>query len=246
MNLSRLFFRLPGVRGLLYRKILKQSGNRIMSGPFKGMRQSSEGVFSVWYPRILGAYERELFPVFEEIVALRPARMIDVGAAEGYLAIGFLRRLPELHMIAFEMLENGREVIGRFAKENGVYERIDIRGKADDEGLREVLSPTDEAGQILIMDVEGYEEVLLDPEKIPELKHSHVLVELHDFAVPKVTEVIRKRFEKSHQIQEIFTEDRREADLPDGLKGWPRLAWQELLEEHRPCKMSWFWMKPYK
>lgn len=215
-----------------------------MSGPFKGMYQSSEGVFSVWYPRILGVYERELFPVFEEIVNMKPARIVDVGAAEGYLAIGFMKRLPDVQMVAFEMLERGREVIHYFADKNGFDEGLTIMGEADEKELSAVLAEEIEGDQVLIMDIEGYEEVLLNPKKIVGLGKTHVLVELHEFAVPNVGELIKKRFDESHDILEISVEERSTEDLPMKLKGWPRRVWRELLDEYRPPGVSWLWMQP--
>ena len=47
---------------------------------------------------------------------------------------------------------------------------------------------------LIFMDVEGAEDLLLDPMAVPALLHVEILVELHDVSVPGVTDRIQRRF----------------------------------------------------
>lgn len=61
-------------------------------------------------PYILGSYEEELHEVVEEIIARSPAVVVDIGAAEGYYAIGFARRLPKTTVFAIDLDSRARQV----------------------------------------------------------------------------------------------------------------------------------------
>lgn len=245
MSVTRTIFKLPYVRGLLNREIIAQSGNEVMSGPFEGMIHQPGIVFSVWYPRILGTYEKEIFIFFNEIIRMNPRVIMDVGAAEGYLAFGFMNRLPDVKVVAFELLEQGRNFLTDTALTLGLSERILIKGEATFETLsKEIGDLKDGEEAVMIMDIEGFEKVLLDPVAIPGLKNIHILVELHEFEEEGITQLIKERFQESHVIEEVITQDRGPSDLPEKLTGFARMAWAELLDEHRPTEMSWLWMKP--
>ena len=76
----------------------------VLSGPFKGMRyplrSSGQGGL---LPKLLGTYERELSPAIERLISDRPTLVVNVGAAEGYYAVGLALRAPQAQVIAFEM-----------------------------------------------------------------------------------------------------------------------------------------------
>lgn len=222
-----------------------RTGQRVVSGPFKGMRYVDRSVGSTYVPKLLGIYERELAAVVEEIIASKPSLIVDVGAAEGYYAVGLASRLPNTRMIAFEMTADGRAAIGEMAAANEVTDRVIVLGTCEPEGLDAVIAGT--SGTVVIMDVEGYEDVLLDPVKVPALASATFLLELHEFAVPGIGETIARRFEKTHDLQHIWAEGRSRADFP-----W-RTAVTSLLpasyidgavSEMRPERMSWYYATP--
>ena len=88
---------------------------------------------------------------------------------------------------------------------------------------------------------------LLDPAAVPGLTTAWVLVELHEFIVAGVGNVIRSRFATTHNITEICQTDRSRADLPF-LRLYARLLPRAYatypVNEFRPARMSWLWMEP--
>src|SRR5207302_964150 len=70
----------------------------VNSGPFKGMLYIGTAFCSAYIPKLIGTYERELTNIVEEICARMPPLIVDVGAAEGYYAIGFATRLADTHV----------------------------------------------------------------------------------------------------------------------------------------------------
>ncbi len=97
-----------------------ETGGRVRQGPFAGLRYINRAVGSAFIPKLLGIYERELNACVEAACAVQFPLIVDVGAAEGYYAVGLARRNPEARVIAFEMEESGREALREMAALNGV------------------------------------------------------------------------------------------------------------------------------
>ena len=70
---------------------------------------------SAYIPKLLGIYERELAPYIERAVAWQPRLVVELGAAEGYYAVGMARRLPRAHVVAFEMVAENRDWVREMA-----------------------------------------------------------------------------------------------------------------------------------
>jgi hypothetical protein len=170
---------------------------------------------------------------------------VDIGAAEGYYAVGFARRLPRARIIAFEMEPRGQTALHEMALLNSVSDRIEVRGKCEASDLAAVLKQ--DAGPVVICDVEGYEQCLLDPKTVPALARTTILVELHEFLVPKIAETLTDRFATTHRITRVWQEPRTRAEFPWRTMGTsllPRSYLDWAVSEWRPARMAWLWMLP--
>jgi hypothetical protein len=211
------------------------------------MRYSLTAQGSYHSTKILGTYEKELHGVVDAIRKLSPSHIIDIGAAEGYYAVGFGRenRLGQ-RITCFELEENGRALLQMIADWNGVS-HLEIHGRCEIADLDGALCRTPESEtNVVICDVEGYESVLLDPERVPGLRVCSVLVETHDHLVPGVSDLLAARFARSHAITRIPTAVRQWKDFPRH-SSWasmlPRfLALRAMGEGRRP--QIWLWMTP--
>jgi hypothetical protein len=200
---------------------------------------------SAYIPKLLGTYERELAPYIDRAVERQPRLVVELGAAEGYYAVGMARRLPHAQVVAFEMATEGQNALREMAKLNGVESRLTVLGKCEPADLASAL--VDESDILVICDVEGYEEKLLDPAIVPALRRLPILVELHDFLIPKVAETLSQRFCATHEITRIGQQDRSKADFPWRTLGTtllPRSYLDWAVSEWRPVRMAWFWMEP--
>ena len=230
-----------GVRLRAEQQVYRLSAGQILAGPFKGMRYIDRATGSLLAPKILGTYEKELFPIVESIIDSRPDGLIDVGAAEGYYAVGFLRQLAGLRCIAFESGEAGRGLLGQLAALNGVADRIDVRGHCGVDDLRKALGECRQP-PVVIVDIEGGEKDVLDPVAIPGLRNCPILVEAHDTLVPDCSRLMEERFSPTHRVQCIRSAERTAADvgIPVEMPNWKL---RRILRE-RPVPMNWFWMVP--
>jgi hypothetical protein len=90
---------------------------RVVSGPFMRMRYLTRGFASAFAAKVLGTYEKELHGVIAAIMLVPFKRIIDVGAAEGYYAVGFALAHPASPpIIAFEQQDMGRLMLSRMVK----------------------------------------------------------------------------------------------------------------------------------
>jgi hypothetical protein len=231
--------------GYIEHLVESRNNGRVAAGPFAGMRYIRGSVGSAYVPKLLGMYERELNEFVERACTLQLPLIVDVGAAEGYYAIGLGLRNPQASVIAFEMEKKGRDALAEMARLNSVQERVEIRGRCEVEDLRAALADIDRA--LVVCDCEGYEEVLLQPGLIPELARAYVLAEMHEFVSAGITDRILRRFSETHQVERIWQEPRQQSEFPYRTLGTmllPRSYLNWAVSEWRPERMSWLWLEP--
>jgi len=165
-------------------------------------------------PKILGTYEIELHEVFDRLRERNFHMVVDIGAAEGYYAVGAMLWKKECSVIAYEGNSTYHESIRYLAKANNVEARLDLRGLCNEESLNSLGHQVSKA--LLIVDVEGYEKILLNPDAVPALRTATILVEVHDCFVEGCTETIMKRFRDSHEISSFKSRDRYASEYPLG------------------------------
>ena len=219
------------------------SKNRVLSGPFEGMQFRYP---DQEYAMLLGTWELELTEIWERILANDYPLMVDVGAAEGYYAVGMNLCKPNTVVIAYEMDDHVRKKLKLMKELNQAS--LDIRRKCDLSDLENLGSQLE--GAFILMDVEGFETVLLDPVEIPALKKSTILVELHEMYSADCTSTIENRFQDTHEIQLVKGVKRSLDHLPPQLglvrRFFSRKRWLSYMDEGRPSEMSWFFMSPKK
>ncbi len=230
-------------------RVAAASGRRVLTGPFAGMRYPASFV-----PRMLfagayqvGSFELELHPALERAVAARPATIVNVGSAEGYYAVGLAIRLPAARVIAFELDPGLRAAAARLAARNGVADRIESRGLCTVEELA-ALAPRAAAGAFVIMDCEGAESDLADPERVPWLREAPILVELHPAIDADVGDRLEARFAATHTVERIGTEVRRASDFDAQLRpirGLRRIDRELLVAEFRDGPQEWLSATPH-
>jgi hypothetical protein len=223
-----------------------ESNGTIVTGLFSGLKYPTQSVCSANRPKLLGAYEIEIVPIFNRFRDGDFSTIINVGAAEGYYALGCARLWPSVRVIAYETDLQGRKLLMDYARRNGVESRIDCRGTCSARDFAAVLRETKKG--FIIMDIEGGEDVLLCRENLPALAPFHILVELHDIRVERLGEKLRERFEASHEIEEVHTRPRKLSDFTYPANPLLRLyllaQLKAMTDELRGAPMRWFMMTP--
>lgn len=232
--------------GRITRAYARSQGLAVQNGPFAGMRvpRFAVGRAESLVPKLLGSYERELHPAIEAAISRRPAVIVDVGASDGYYAVGLARACPEATVFAYEMNPFPARVCRRLAVENGVVERVVIRGECRLEDLRAFPA---EPPALVVSDCEGAERELIDPEAVPLLRRSELVVELHGQLAPGVEEAISGRFAGTHHIELIDSEPRYSDEYP-ALAQVPGVSFMDRelgVMEFRPVPARWAVLTPH-
>src|SRR5688500_3786173 len=121
------------------RFVLRSTNAVVVTGPFAGMKYVKASIGSSFIPKLLGSYEKELHGVWERWKTRPLSRVVDVGAAEGYYAVGLALMFPAAKVTAFETEESGRRLMDELARRNGIQSQITIRGRCDVKDLAQAL-----------------------------------------------------------------------------------------------------------
>jgi hypothetical protein len=221
----------------LHERFAAERGRAVLHGPFAGLVYP-QGMEQT--PKLAGTYEREIHAAVEELIALQPAVVVNVGCGEGYYANGLALRLPAARIDAHDLDDGERARCAAVAGCNGVEDRVAILGLCDVDRLRTLPRH----GVALFLDCEGAELELLRPDLVPAMARWPILVELHDFGEVSASEEIPRRFAATHDVRRIAPCARTGSEARE-LSSWPADDRRLALDEYRPPgKTSWAWMVP--
>jgi len=168
-------------RKMLANEIFARHGGVVQRGAYKGLRLDgdsnvSRGPLGL---KILGLYEHL---VVDEITASGPFRdLVNFGAADGYMSLGPLYAGQCQRSICFEMTQQGRDAVAGNARLNGLADKVEIRGKADDSVMAQLTElDVDPAQALVLCDIEGAEFDVLNEKVLEDLRGAKIIVELHD------------------------------------------------------------------
>lgn len=223
------------------RSVLGRDGDlRVLAGPFEGMRYAPASAGSELIPKLLGTYELELHAAVEGLIAAGCPTVVNVGCAEGYYAVGLARRMPDTVVLAYDIDPMARRLCAEMAELNGVASRVEVRSEFVPTDLTPELVAR---GVAVIIDCEGCEDGLLDPQRWAPLRRVAVLAELHDFVHPGVSDRVRDRFAPSHDVELVAARRRPPASDPR-IAALGRRAARIAVDERRPPGMCWAVLVP--
>jgi hypothetical protein len=206
----------------------------VRHGPFSGMKFAPVLPNSLLSPKVIGSYESQIHQWINDAIAHGYDKILDIGCAEGYYAVGFALKSRNSIVYAYDTDERSRGNTAALACLNGMAEKVDVRGLCTFEELnREISNRT-----LIFCDIEGSEFDLLRPDLTAVLSRADLIVETHEDERPGVTEVLVRRFLASHRIEIVYHCARYAAEFPV-LKAVPAREHALLLEEGRSPRQSW-------
>lgn len=218
--------------------IKRESRMRVMGGPFQGLALPDAMSWGDLAPKLLGIYESELAGAVDALVAGKPSRVVNVGCAEGYYAVGLARRLPGIEVIAYDTDPSAQALSALCASLNGVP--LTVRGTCAPEELAALARS--EPRLAVVLDCEGFERELLlaTPDAF---RTTSVLVECHDTIHPGITDRIAQAFAQSHTVTRLVQGARNPHAIPL-LQSWNEADRWLVVSERRAAVMSWLWLQP--
>lgn len=235
-------------RFLLGQKIAEELNSTVAYGPFTGLVLDHESQWSGadQGSMLLGMYEREVLDALRDLSA-DCDHLIDVGAADGYYAVGALVSGLFDIVVCFEIDQLGQQVIAKNAAANGVSDRVSILGEARRDFVQQALAETevDLSRTVVLMDIEGGEYSLLNDEVIQVLRQSRIIVELHHFddADESAERLLRQRLEDTFKVTYVRQGSRDPNQIPL-LRNWSDDDRWLMCSESRSEVMEWAICEP--
>jgi SAM-dependent methyltransferase len=226
------------------RKVLKDPV--VIHGPFKGLRYPDFSSFgSAIYPKILGSYEREIFPFLQKILQTQYDSVIDVGCAEGYYTVGIALKNPSVKkIVAVDISETALAMVKKVAVLNGVDQKMEF---SNGMSALQLGSVCEGKRNFVLSDCEGFEKDLFSVYNIEKLRNCDVLIEVHDAKIMGLSKYLVDLFSKTHRISRVSsTDDIQKMNNYEyaETKGLSDKARKLMLTEGRGSIQEWFFCEP--
>lgn len=233
----------------LGRRLERQIGGKVIQyGAFRGMRLSK---ISGWCKAelasmLLGMYEREVVQYLANLPYRARENFVNVGAAEGYFAIGMLHAELSVRTICFELSETSRESMrdGSSLTRNG--QNLTLFGLADENFLDKVegVHGFEYDNSVFLIDVEGAELEILTDDGLRRMARANIVIETHAMMVSEQEQMeFEKLCSKYHRVSEIRTEGRNPGEFFE-LDSWPDNHRWAICSEGRPERGRWLVLSP--
>lgn len=229
------------------REVFEMTGGQVRHGPFSGMRLSGD----TWWGELdlgsqcLGLYEKELLDVIEAMEPGQFDAFIDIGAADGYYAVGVLHAHKVHKCICFEQSPEGRRAIEENWQRNGSPGDLAIHAEANLETISK-LQGADIGRALVVVDIEGFEFTLLQPQVLELLSSCTVIVEIHNWVenfLERYEQLLRNAA-RHFDVSFIERTERQTSHLPE-LRDFTDDNRLLLTSERRPCLMRFLKLEPF-
>ena len=245
------------------RTLAKDMGNTVRYGFFKGFvlgKGYEWGKSNIWsqlkdfifganiqisFSMLLGLYETEVLSALKEVSAKRKT-LIDLGAADGYFAVGCLYSKMFEKVYAFELFEKSQKNMRYNSELNKVSDQLQIFGKAVNELPLQLLNNgVDFSQSVIICDIEGGEFELFSDEVLGAFKNAVIIIEIHDWHEDGVNrfQSLQDRASKYFNITKLTTRSRDLSIFPELKNLNDDDRWLVCLEG-RHYLMTWLRLDP--
>jgi hypothetical protein len=225
---------------LITNTIIASHETHVLQGPMQGLEyvaNASEGCLAA---RLIGCYEQPLLPFVEEAINTDYINVVNIGCSDGYYAVGMARRMPKSKMWAYDINPAAQDACRELAQKNDVSERIEIGALFGPEDFAQFADEK----TLVMCDIEGAEQELLDPQLAPDLAGMDIIVESHECIIKGLTQTLIGRFSVTHKITLIQDKGQRQFEvLPKDYENWANLDQLVATWEWRSGPTPWMVMK---
>lgn len=217
--------------------IFGNSTPKVLNGPFKDLNYLRVSAGSVLLAKLTGSYEEPILDIIEKIVSEnKHQKIIDIGSAEGYYAVGLAKLLPDCQITAIDTDGYARYLCKKLSKLNNTNNVLVLK-----EFTENIILESNKVETLIICDIEGDELFLMNPNLYKSLLNCDLLIECHDFIKDGTTKTLIEYYEKTHSVESIvdYKGRVRQYEIPN-LEYAAKL---NLFNEKRPDGMNWLYLK---
>jgi hypothetical protein len=187
----------------------------VQNGLFKNLKINKEiswGKADI-ASKVYGLYENKIQKILAQI---KKPILIDIGAADGFFAIGSLHSKISKHCYAFEQSNLGRSALSKTAELNKVSENITIKGGVNSQNFLSLLpQDIDFSKAIVLCDIEGEEYSFFTDNILKKLEKSHIIIEIHQTRNKNNEIKLMKRIKSKFNVTIITGSENDYSRLPE-------------------------------
>jgi hypothetical protein len=190
--------------------------------------------------KILGVYESQVQNWISE-KNLRSIMFLDVGASDGYFALGMINSGVAESTIAYELSLKDRNIIKSLSYENNMSAKIQLKGEATPTTIINDLQNI--KIKLILIDIEGGEFNLVNKELLFAAQHCFIIIEVHKSEGRYVLDEFKSLCKTFHVLEELNDFERKlpKDNFTENLTDNERVL---LLIEGRGYGMTWFALSP--
>src|SRR5690606_5587565 len=143
-------------------------------------------------------YESEIHSFIENALKNKYANLINIGSDDGYYAIGFACKIPDLKVYAFDSNKQAWPILHQNAMDNGIGASVLQAGLFTESDLSIFA---DNQRNLFVVDCEGAEKEIFTYNNISGLQNSDLIIELHLHLHPELETYFTNLFEETHLIE---------------------------------------------
>ena len=231
----------------LSKRLFRKFGGEVRYGPLQGLRLRLDATWGAGdrAGMLLGLYEKEVVEVLAKALCDR-AVFIDIGAADGYYAVGLLNAGLCEKSIAFEMSAKARESIGDLARLNNVSDRLTICGAAREDTLQSLGKDASFEQCVVLCDIEGAEVTVLNENALRIMAGAIIVIELHPsgmLGIKAVESLLRQRSEPLFDVTTIHCGARAPLEISE-ISAFDEDDQWLICSEGRGYRQSWLVLRP--
>ena len=156
--------------------------------------------------KIYGFYENKIQQKLKDI---NNPILIDIGAADGFFAIGSLKSKICEFCYAFEETKKSRENLFKTAKINNVQKKLSIIGKVTKDNFFTLLPSKINFSEVTILcDIEGGEFDFFSDEILATIRDSNIIIEIHKNHNKNLEIDLLERVKKYFDVSIIIDNDK--------------------------------------
>jgi len=156
--------------------------------------------------KIYGFYENKIQQKLKDI---NNPILIDIGAADGFFAIGSLKSKICEFCYAFEETKKSRENLSKTAKINNVQNKLSIIGKVTKDNFFTLLPSKINFSEVTILcDIEGGEFDFFSDEILATIRCSNIIIEIHKNHNKNLEIDLLERVKKYFDVSIIIDNDK--------------------------------------
>jgi len=191
---------------------ITKQGLAVYAGPFQGMTFLDRSQEGCHLPKLIGCYEQPIHEDLQRLLKNSYGNILNIGSAEGYYSVGLAKMAPNTTVVACDTNPKAVDACKQLAAKNHVG-NIEYHPEFTPGDFEKYSN----GRTLVVCDIEGGEDDLLDPSKAIELSGMDIIVESHDCFIPGLTQKLIERFSTTHAIKLI--EDNGTRSLPM-MPGW--------------------------